>query len=346
MRRAFRRGMEIFMNKKLLPVIMALLIGLCVAGCEKSSDKDAVTTDFMPDTVFTVGDCRVSLSEWNLYALSQISEAENMYGTGIWGYPVDGNGKTLGDALKDDIREQIEYIKIVSARAQQYGLSIGEDEQIDINLQTDDFLSRLTEEQKKQYGITRDLVRSVYEDNLLAMKVYEDLTLNIDTTTSDEEVRHMVLQYVMILKDYEDESGEFVKYAPEEIERIRTEAEEYLRAAADNPEITRLDEMNDDRYSVVELIADLATLKEKLPDNLPGIAFSLRQDEINGLYETDDAFFIFDCVERTDEETTNAARIEIIEARQKALFEEQYTSWENEAVVKLNYNVWDTIEIK
>lgn len=331
------------MRKKLLPVLVALT--LLLTGCGKSSGDDAVTTSFLSDTVFTVADCRVSLAEWNLYALAQISEAENMYGTGIWGYQVDG-GKTLGEALKEDIREQIEYIKIVSARAQQYGLGIGEDEQIDINLQTDEFMSRLTEEQQKEYGITRDLVRSVYEDNLLAMKVYEDLTLNIDTTTSDEEVRHMVLQYVMILKDYEDESGEFVKYAPEEIVRIKAEAEEYLRKAVEDPEITRLDEVNDDRYSVVELVADLATLKEKLPGDLPGIAFSLRQDEINGLYETDDAFFIFDCVNRTDEDTTNAARIRIIEARQKALFEEQYAGWESEAVVKLNYNVWDTIEIK
>ena len=90
-------------------------------------------------------------------------------------------------------------------------------------------------------------------------------------------------------------------------------------------------------------MADYATLAEKLPENIPGIAFSLRQDEINGLYETEDAFFILDCVTHTDEETTNAARIRIIEERQKALFEEQYSAWEKETVVKINYKIWDEI---
>lgn len=334
------------MKKKILSVLLAALWLLVCTGCKQASNEDSVTTDFLSDTVFTVADCRVSMAEWNLYALAKISEAEDMYGTDIWEYQVDANGTTLGEAMKEDIREQIVYIKIVSARAKQYGLSIGEDEQIDINLQTDDFMSKLTEEQKREYGITRDLVRSVYEDNLLAMKVYEDLTLNIDTTTAEDEVRHMVLQYIMINKDYEDASGEFVKYPNEEIASMKADAEAFLREITSDSAITRLDEIDDDRYSVVELVADYATLKEKLPGDLPGIAFSLRQDEINGLYETDDAFFIFDCVERTDEDTTNAARIEIIEARQKALFEEQYAEWESEAVVKLNYNVWDSIEIK
>lgn len=331
------------MRKKILSVMMAVLLMIACIGCGDSSKEDAVTTGFLPDTVFTVADRRVSLAEWNLYALAQISEAEEMYGSNIWDYPVDANGTTLGEAMKEDIREQIVYIKIVSSKAAQFGLSVGEDEQIDINLQTEDFLSKLSDGQIQEYGITRDLVRSVYEDNLLAMKVYENLTLNIDTTTAEDEVRNMVLQYIMIMKDYESESGEFVKYSDEELAVMRAEAEALLREVQSDPEITRLDEINDERYSVMELIADRATLEEKLPEDIPGIAFSLRQDEINGLYETEDAFFILDCVSHTDEETTNAARIKIIEARQKALFEEQYTGWENEAVVKLNYVVWDAI---
>ena len=340
------------MKLRIRTMIWAAVLAVCLAGCSATgisggtSDAGQVTTDFLEDTVFTVADMRVSLAEWYLYALPQAAEIENMYGTEIWDYPTDSTGQTMADALKEDIREQITYIKITGARAAELGLSLGEDDLFDINLQTEEYMSSLSEEQRLKYGITEDVVRQIYSDNVLAMKVYENLTLNIDTSIPDEQVRHMVLEYIMILKDYEDEDGEFVRYSDSELDSMRSDAEALLEQVLADSSITRLDEINDDRYSVVELVADLAELKEKLPGEIPEIAFSMRQDEITGVYETDDALFILDCVERTDETTTDKARIEIIEARQQALFEKKYGEWENEAVIKYNYKLWDSLGVR
>lgn len=331
--------------KRYLSLIVAVAVLLTfLTGCAHSDEigEDEITTDFLEDTVFTVSDRRVCRGEWNLYAMSQIAEAESMYGKDIWKYVVDTDGATLGAKLKEDIKEQITYIKIVSSRAEEFGLAINEDDMIDINIQTEDFMNKLSKAQIKEYDITPELVRSIYEDNLLAMKVYENLTLNIDTHIPEEDVRHMVLEYIMVLKDYEDESGEFVRYGEDELSTIRNDMEAFLTQLKETS-VERLDENNDERYSVTELVADLATLREKLPGDLPGIAFSMRENEIAGIYETDDAFFILDCVARTDEDSTNEAKIRIIEARQKALFEKQYESWAQNAVIKLNYNIWDNI---
>jgi len=335
-----------------LLALLCIMVSLFAGGCDTFGNKDGntgktdtseLTTSFLEDTVFTVSDVRISLTEWYLYALRQIADVEAMYGEGIWDYEVDTEGTTMWDAVKNDIMEQIIYIKIVCARAAELGIEINEDDQLTINLETDEFMSGLSGEQKERYGITPEIVKGIYTDNILAMKVYENLTLNIDTEIPDIEVRHMVLEYISILKDYENEDGEIVEYTEEELAVIKADAEAYLAAAIANTGITRLAEINDDRYSVVELVADYAELKEKLPGDIPDKAYSLRQKEINGLYETDDAYFILDCVEYIDEETTNAARVKIIEARQKALFEEKYSAWEAETVIKINYKVWDSI---
>lgn len=333
----------------LAAVLAVMIITLTAGGCsllnknKEPADTSELTTSFLEDTVFTVSDVRVSLTEWYLYALRQIADIEAMYGRDIWDFKVDTEGKTMWDAVKNDIMEQIIYIKIVRARAEELGITINEDDQLNINLQTDEFMTGLSSEMKNKYGITQDIVKSIYTDNVLAMKVYENLTLNIDTNIPDEEVRHMVLEYISVLKDFENDDGEFVEYSIEELAQIKSDAEEYLAAARANPDITRLAEINDDRYSVVELVADYAELKEKLPEDIPDKAYSLREGEIGGLYETEDAYFILDCVVHTDEETTNAARIRIIESRQKALFEEKYSAWEAETVIKINYKVWDAI---
>ncbi|MCR5428049.1 MAG: peptidylprolyl isomerase [Lachnospiraceae bacterium] len=326
-------------------IMIALTAGGCGLMSDKSGDDDTheLTTSFLEDTVFTVSDVRVSLTEWYLYALRQIADIEAMYGEDIWDFKVDTEGKTMWDAVKDDIMEQIIYIKIVCARAGELGITINEDDQLNINLQTDEFMTGLSAELKNKYGITQDIVKAIYTDNVLAMKVYENLTLNIDTNIPDVDVRHMVLDYISVLKYYENDDEDAVSYTDEELAQIKADAEEYLAAAKANPDITRLAEINDDRYSVVELVADYAELKEKLPDDIPDKAYSLREGEISGLYETEDAYFILDCVKYTDEESTNAARIRIIEERQKALFEEKYTAWEAETVIKTNYKVWDAI---
>lgn len=331
---------------KLLRLAAACLASavLLLTGCSGSiGNEDAVTIDFLEDTVFTVADCRVGLAEWYLYALPRMAEAESMYGGNVWNYRVDSEGTTLGSRIRDDIREQITYVKIVCAQAERLGIALNEDDMFDINIQTDDYMNKLTAAQKQKYGITSDIVQQVYSDNLLAMKVYENLTLNIDTNIPDEEVRHMFLEYIMILKHAEDDDATDTEYSAEELETIRTDAENFLAGVLADKSVTRLDEVNVEGYSPIELIADYATLQNKLPGDLAGIAFSLRENEINGLYETDDAFFIFDCVARTDEDSTNEARIRIIEQRQKELFAREYSEWEAQVVTKLNYKVWDKI---
>lgn len=325
-------------------VIAMLLCTGCSRQEDSAPDKSELTTDFLEDTVFTVSDMRVGLAEWYLYALPEADKLESMYGKDIWNYPVTKEGKNMRDAFREDIRNQITYVRIVSSRADELGLSLGEDDLFNLNLQTEEYMSRLSKEQAEKYGITRDVVWQVYSDNLLAMKVYENLTLNIDTSIPDELVRHMVLDYITIHKDFEDESGEFVRYSDSEIEKIREDATVFLAEVLENGQITRLSDVNDENYSVIELVTDLDGLHEKLPGDLPEIAFSLRQDEIQGLYETDDAFFILNCVERVEDESTNAARVAIIEARQKELFEEKYEKWENETVIKYNYRIWDGLE--
>lgn len=328
--------------KKTAAFLLLLAAVLLMGACSK--EPEGITTDFLEDTVFTVYDERISLGEWYLYALPQYDEIESLYGKDVWKYAVTEDGRTIEEMLKEDIKEQISYIKIVCHEAQRLGIAPDEDDMIDINIQTAEYMSRLSPEQISKYGITEELIRGIYTDNKLAMKVYEHLTLNIDTAIPEEKVRHMVLQYVMLLKTYEDKDGEFAEYSEDELAVMRENAQSFLTEALAKQaaeEIECLDEMIDERYSVVELVADYETLSEKFPGELPGIAFSLRQGEINGLYETDDAFFIFDCVQRTDEEATDAAKIAIIEERQRQLFEQVYSEWKAEAVIKTNYKVWD-----
>lgn len=317
------------------------MVIVLLAGCGMTGRES--TTALEADTVFTVGNRRVSLPEWYLYALPLARSYERMYGIAIWDYTLDGGG-AMSDAVREEIWRQITYVKIVSDRAAEYDISLNEDEILELNLRTTDYYESLDPDVRDRYGITVDAVRDVYRDNMLAMKVYEELTLNVDMTVPEDDVRHMVLQYVMIPKTYEDKRGNTVEYEEADLAMIREDARLRVDMLKQMPGVT-LEDVVTDNYVPIEIVADREELLQKLPEELAELAYGMADKEISDVYETEDAFFILDCVARTDRDTTDAAKVAVIEERQRVLFEKEYETWEAETLFKYNYPVWDALQM-
>ncbi len=357
------KDMEISVKKKfdcnriLLPaLILVFLFGISsLAGCslvEKLTGRDVeetVETDPLnglpENVVFTVDSVQITKGEWNLYALPRAGEITGLYGDNIWSYQVDNEGNSFDEAFKEDVLDEIAYTKIVASRADEIGVSLNEDDNVEISIETADFMSRLSKEQCEEYGITEEIVRTVYRDNILARKVYENITLNIDMNTDEKEVRHMVLQYVMVPKSYEDNSGENALYDENELEVFRTRFKKLKAFMDNNPGITLKEAAYED-MNATEIIADYSGLCEMLPEDLAGIAFWLRNGEVSDVYETADAFFIFNCVKMTDDETTDAARIRVLEQREKDCFNSRYEAWRSAAVITKNDAVWYRLKVR
>ncbi|MCR5330779.1 MAG: hypothetical protein K6E62_06285 [Lachnospiraceae bacterium] len=340
--RAERTGNRLF-GACIRALILILL--LCMTGCGKEPEEEGITTDFLEDTVAAVGTARISLAEWYLYAMPKVSSATALYGKDIWEYHISDDEGTIADAVKDDILKQIIYVKIVCSRAEKLGISLNEDELGDIETETLQYMDSLSAAQKEKYGITGEAVRNVYCDNLLAMKVYENLTLNIDTDIPDEEVRHTIIEYICANKYYENGDDGIERLSDEELSDLKIKMDELYERAVTDPEIKKLSQLENEQYAAIEMVTDYEGLKEKFSKELADKVFNMRESEIIGVFDTDDAFFIFDCVKRNDEEATDKAKVGIIERRQRELFEQEYAVWEDETIIKMNYPVWDSIVI-
>lgn len=326
-------------NNRILMVLLICLFSVCLSACGQE-EIDAETKSeviFEEDTVFSVNGELISEGEWNLYALPEIEKIGKLYGEDIWKYSVDADGKPFLEVIKSELERRISCVKIVAGKAEEMGIALTDDDMVEINIQTADYLDKLTPQQQKEKKITEELVKKVYSDNLLAMKVYEHLTLNVDTSTDEEQVRHMELQYVTVAKYTEDKDGNKIFYSDDEIALIRNKMELFVKMAQANAkenESGTLSDVNNDDYTVTTIIAGLEDLRERFPYDLAGKAFWLRENEISEVFETDDAFFVFDCVKLTDKEATDAARVQIIEQREKAVFDEKYAEWEAAAEIR------------
>jgi len=329
------------MKNRILALILLAVFAL--TGCGTDEADKPVQIQFEEDTVFIVGDKVVNLAKWNLYALPQYEETDRLYGSSIWDYIVDARGTTMEAAVKGDIKDQIVYTEIVCSQATQIGISLTEEDNMDINLMTAAYMDKLDSTMIERYGIKEEDVREIYADNKLALKVYEYLTLNVDTSTTEKQVRNMVLEYVPILKYYEGDNEEVVMYSDDEIEKQCREALDYLDRVKANPDFTKLSDLTDEVFTPISITADYSTLVDKLSEKIADIAFQMHKGEVNGLYDSPDALFILDCVDPEDEAATNAAKIRIIEARQKEYFAEKYEKWRDETPVRINHEVWDTL---
>lgn len=316
-------------------------------GADKQGDSDKAksSTSNTETVLFTVNGQPVTMGEWNLYELPKYEENMKLYGNEIWDYTVNAEGKKFSEAFLEDIRDEISYIKIVASQAEARGVGLTEDDDIEINIETADYMSRLTKMDQRKYEITEEDVRQVYRDNLLALKVYENLTLNISTDTDEKEVRHMVLQYIMIPKTYENKAGETEYYSETELEQFRLRLKNLREAVLKNPQMT-LKEAQTQDLTATEMVADYAMLCEQLPEDLAGIAFWLREGEVSEIYETEDAIFLFNCAKKTDQESTDEAKVRVLEAREKAVFDEAYTKWRAAATIDINQENWNKLKEK
>ena len=331
-------------NKKIVSlfIFLCIMIGV-LTSCKSETGTEETAPSFKEDTVFTVNGEEVSIGEWNLYAQPTKASIDRLYGKEIWDYKMDDEGKLFGDSLKESIRDRIATVKLIASKAEGLGVELTEDDKSEIALSADAYLESLNSNQKETYGITKEVVQKVYSDNLLATKVYEHLTLNVSTETEETEVRHMVLQYMMYSKSYETREGDTVFRTDEEVEKKRNELESIKKRVTDNPKLTLKDVETED-LPASELIADLKELNNRLPEYEAGVVFWLRAYEMSPLIETDEALLLFQCIKINDEESTNAARVKVVEEREQQVFETAYAEWKNEIEIETNTDVWKSLD--
>lgn len=291
--------------------------------------------------IMKVSGLKVSYGEVVLYMQSTKEEVETLYGKEVWNYVLDDEGTTYAEMLKEELLKQITYTKLVCAQAGSLGISLTEDEKMDVDEYTDNYLSKFSFDELNYYGITRELVEGIYTDNLLATKIYESLTLNVDTDVSDEEARHPVLWYLFVAKYGIAEDGSHTELTEEELQKVRERAEQLAEESQLTEDFYAFAKENTDDTDEIEIIVGRGEMFEELEK----VAFGLLEGQTSGLVETDDGYFILHCKTYLDEEATEQAKVDIILERQDKAFSSSYSVWEAETSVWVDQVLWNEIDI-
>ena len=328
--------------RRICAVILAVVLAAAMCGCGKNNEDEKklpTSEGFTNDVLLRIGGAEVSYAEANIYLLSMREEVEALYGSEIWDIKFTREQRPYSELMKERLLEKLIYIKLVCHMADEFDVKLEADDILNVNDYTQQYLSGITESTAKKYGITEDLVRSIYNDNVLAEKTYRTITLNADNSEITEaEVLRAKFCYIFLNKYYEDAEGNRTPLSEEDMRALWTKAEGYRAAAAESQ----------DFYNYAKGVSAASTIeitvgRADLPVKSRNAAFALHTGEISQIVEEDDGLYIFYCVDEKDKAATQAAEEARIDEVSRAYFESLYEKWKVNIPIEVNEALWEAM---
>lgn len=334
---------EICVKRRAVFGMVMMLAATGLMGCSfRSKDAKLETGDISDNSVvMLVGGESVRFSELKDYCYFLKCQYEGSFGDGLWEYPL-GTSETIGDQAKQDIVNMITQIKIIAATAREQDVTLTADEQDEALQQAEELVNSATKEDKREYSLNVQEISAIYQENALANKMFYIATDDADTSVSDEEARQISLQYLQIVTNGTDRSGNKISMDKETQAKALVRARRLRKEALETEDFLTFAGQNTDAAKVeITFGRDTDLLEQKVAD----AAFSMKTGEVSEVIEGDAGYYILYCVSERDEDATSRRKEEIIEKRQMDMFMEKYALWMQDQDVDINQGFWNDFSI-
>ncbi|MBR6642158.1 MAG: SurA N-terminal domain-containing protein [Lachnospiraceae bacterium] len=320
-------------------IFVAILVLAAVIFGRKGEEKEKETV-WQEGSMLRIGENQVDYREGMVYLNAVQKDYEQYYGSDIWKYAIDSEGNTMGDIIKEQMLEQMIYIKVVCRKADELGIVLSEEELQQVDRQTEEYMAELQNSSLLLHGVNEDIVRRIYSDNLLARKTFEAITLNVDTDIPDEEAAQHKFYTIAIRNFKINSSGNRVSYEGTEQEELRARVESLRKQGVETEDFYKLAAANTEDSTMLEITAG----KGDFPKEYEDTVLALTENQVSEVIETTDYYYIFYCVTDFDVDATHAKKEEIIADRQEKEFQTRYKEWRGTTHIEVNEEIWDALD--
>lgn len=310
--------MKAFMKRILSVVTIGVMTAATLAGCGNKGTAGASAAS--SDAAVTMDQGSISMGEARLYAYVMRNQYEAYYGSSIWDMEVE-EGVTLGDSMKDVITDQLVQMIILSSQAEDYGVSLNDEDNQAVEEYVENFKTNIGEDVMEKEGFTEDNIRSVVQKSTLAGKVSQAMFDAEEVELTDEEkadatcikVQHILISTTDTTK--KDDEGNNVDMTDEEKEVYLAEqkekAEEALARAKNGEDFQSLADEYSSENAGFEFSFDKngydSVNMSSMVEPFYTAAWQLGEGEISDLVESQYGYHIIKCVSLNDEEATQAS---------------------------------------
>ncbi len=336
-------------NKILAAVVLtALAMGL-LAGCGgngKTYRNVKLENGEIKDNsvVVSIGDTGVTYSKVRNYCYLLSSQYGKNFGQEVWDYPLGKEG-TIGDEAKEEILSMVTQMAVISKTAKKEKVTLGSDDRDQAVQKAEELMENASQEDKEKYCLSLQQMTEVFEENLLAERMFYIATDEVDTNISDKEAKQRKIQYIRILTNGTTQDGVKVDLGQKEKEQARKRADKLAQDGKKAEDFHAFAQKNTDGSKVEETIGTLGQNTGELADAAVTKAWELKKGQISPVIEGEDGYYIIRCVEETDEDATYARKEQLIEQRQTEMFRKKYNGWLGDDEVRISKSFWKIFKI-
>lgn len=319
-------------------LVVCLASAFFLTGCGNSLQKQIVlTSDFTEGEVFRIEGMPCTKSEIMVYLANSQNQYSKVFGSGIWDTTIGDS--TLKDNYKDTILARIAQIKAMNLLAKEREIEISEEEEGKIIACGSEYFESLTDADIQCMGCDLETVQNMYREFLVASKLYDDITKDVNPEISDDEARSIVVNTILIKTYSLDSEGNKVPFdankkadAYNRIQDIKNRIE-----AGETFEVLMAD-YNEDSQN------EYCFGRDVMPKEFEDVAFSLENGQISDIVETEYGYHLIRCISTFNPEETDANKEKIVLKRKQEAFDSVYGEYVKTLTSNLNQPLWDSID--
>ncbi len=306
-------------RKQRWKVMAAVCIGavcLCfITGCSKGSSIHV--PQITARQVLKVDGESYSTAEAKVYLVNY----QNLYGTvaGVDLWKQEGQKKALEEYIKNLTISQMTKILSMDSLAKSRGIALEEEELTAVQKAAKAYYESLSDKEKAYLEADETNIQKLYEDYALAQKLYKSLTADINSEVSDDEARIMDAMQIVVSD----------KKTAKEVKKALDAGGDFSTLAGS--------------YNEAEEVK-IQFGRGELPQEVEDAAFALDNGTVSNRIKTDNGFYFIYCVNKFNEELTDANKLKIVQKREKAAFGDVYDAYSRTISKKIYQKAWDEIK--
>lgn len=301
---------------QMIPVTIAML--MCLGGCQIGNRQIVVSGSLSDKQVFKIGSATCGVKEAKVYLTNYQNIYGTAYGLNLWEH--DFGDDSLTQYVKDITLEELTHVVCMDLLAESQEVSLSEEEKADVASAAKEYYASLSEDEIAYLAVTESDIAEYYAHYALAQKLYRSLTNGVNDEVSDDEARVIEIMQIYVTD-----------------ETKAAEVSSKLKNGDDFASVAN----NYNQLSSIQVTVS----RDELPVEVEKVAFDLDNGEISDEIPVDHGYYFIKCLNKYDEELTEANKSNIVEKREKEAFDDIYNEYVSGLSSYLNQNLWDELEL-
>ena len=345
------------MNGKIACVILASAVAAgSLSGCGKLDGTQTVAT--VDGEKVTLGMANYIVRDQqamteSYYQMMSQSYGMDMSSMGIWDEKAE-DGRTYGETAKDDVMDTIRTLYAMKNHAEDYDVTISEEEQAKIQEAAKTFMEDNDAETLAKLAVSETDMVTYLELLTYREKLHAPMVADVDKEVSDEEAGQSTVSVVKVSTagTEQDEDGNTIELTEEEKEAKKEQAQQVLDKVKASENVAEADmsalaqEVEESLYAYTPSFTTAGSEEDTLDQKVIDAVASLKDGElVQEVVEGTDGYYVVRLDKKNDEEATENKKESIISEREQEAYDKLVEEWTEEAEIKVEENVWKKVKV-